>query len=319
MTETAGVSIRSLLKQQGKAMDLRLIAGAGGVDRVIEHPRINTPSLAFAGFLDDLDDCRLQVIGQSELSYLATRPVEEQRRVLTAMFAKQLAGVVITRNLAPPAIVIDIAERTNTPLLVTSLHAHEFMSQIMVFLSRKLAPVSFQHGVYMDIFGLGVLLIGKSGIGKSEIGLELISRGHRLVADDMVELVRQGPDIIVGHSPEALRYHMEIRGLGILNIREMFGAAAITDAKRLRLVIELVSWEQAQTLERLPSGEQHFEILGVPMPKVHLPIRPGRSLAILVEVATRNQLMKLRGIDSNKHFMEALDQRIRDGGGREGA
>ncbi|RMH60048.1 MAG: HPr(Ser) kinase/phosphatase [Zetaproteobacteria bacterium] len=314
MTESAGVSIRSLLKQQGKAMDLRLIAGAGGLDRVIEHPRINTPSLAFAGFLDDLDDCRLQVIGQSELGYLSTRPPEEQRRVLSAMFAKQLAGVVVTRNLAPPPIVIEIAERTHTPLLVTSLHAHEFMSQMMVFLSRKLAPACYQHGVYMDVFGLGVLLIGKSGIGKSEIGLELISRGHRLVADDMVELVRQGPDVIVGHSPESLRYHMEIRGLGVLNIRDMFGAAAITDAKRLRLVIELVSWERAKTFERLPLGDEHYEILGVPMPKVHLPIRPGRSLAILVEVATRNQLMKLRGIDSNKQFMDALDRRIRDGG-----
>ncbi len=313
MSSAAGVSIRSLLKQQGKAMDMHVLAGKKGLDRTIEHPRINKPSLAFAGFMDSLDDSHLQVIGHTELNYLATRPPAEQRQVVQALFERHLAGVVIARGLTPPDIVIEAAENTDTPLLSTSLESHLFISQMMVFLARKLAPVSYQHGVYLDIFGLGVLLIGPSGIGKSEIGLELISRGHRLVADDMVELVRQGSDIIVGHSPAALRYHMEIRGLGVLNIRDMFGAAAITDTKRLRLVIDLVPWEQAKQRERLPTEDEHIDIQGVAMPKVHLPIRPGRSLAILVEVATRNQLMKLRGIDSNKHFMDALEKRIQDG------
>ncbi len=314
MSAAAGVSIRNLLKNQGKAMDMHLLAGEKGLDRTIERPRINKPSLAFAGFMDDLDDCHLQVIGRTELDYLATRPPDEQCRVVRALFERHLAGVVIARGLTPPDIIIEAAERTDTPLLSTSLESHLFISQMMVFLSRRLAPVSYQHGVYLDIFGLGVLLIGPSGIGKSEIGLELISRGHRLVADDMVEMVKQGADIIVGHSPAALRYHMEIRGLGVLNIRDMFGAAAITDTKRLRLVIDLVPWEQAKQRERLPMEDEHIDIQGVAMPKVHLPIRPGRSLAILVEVATRNQLMKLRGIDSNKHFMDALQQRIQSGG-----
>ncbi len=314
MSSPAGMSIRALLKQQGAAMDLQLLAGRSGLDRIIEHPRINKPSLAFAGFLDDVDDCRLQVIGKTELKYLATRSPEDQRRVVDALFDRHLAGVVVTRGLEPPELLIQAAERSGTPLLKTSLDTQTFISQIMLVLSRALAPVSHQHGVYLDVFGLGVLLIGPSGIGKSEIALELISRGHRLVADDVVELVRQGPDIIVGHSPDALRYHMEIRGLGVLNIRDMFGAAAITDTKRLRLVIDLVPWEHAKTRDRLPMSEETFDILGVLLPRVSLPIRSGRSLAILIEVATRHQLMKLRGIDSNKAFMADLERRIQQGG-----
>ena len=234
--------------------------------------------------------------------------------MVDALFDRHLAGVVVTRGLEPPELLIQAAERSGTPLLKTSLDTQTFISQIMLVLSRALAPVSHQHGVYLDVFGLGVLLIGPSGIGKSEIALELISRGHRLVADDVVELVRQGPDIIVGHSPDALRYHMEIRGLGVLNIRDMFGAAAITDTKRLRLVIDLVPWEHAKTRDRLPMSEETFDILGVLLPRVSLPIRSGRSLAILIEVATRHQLMKLRGIDSNKAFMADLERRIQQGG-----
>ena len=163
--------------------------------------------------------------------------------------------------------------------------------------------------------GLGVLMIGASGIGKSEIGLELISRGHRLIADDMVELARQGAEIIVGRSPESLRYHMEIRGLGILNIRELYGAAAITDAKRLSLIVEMMPWDQLVDEDRVLGEESTTAIHGIMLPKVRLRIRPGRSMAVLVEVAPRNRLLKQRGIDSGRAFMEALELRIQQGRG----
>jgi len=222
--------------------------------------------------------------------------------------------VVVTRGLESPPLLVEAAERTSTPLISTELESYTFITQMMLFLSRRLAPVAYQHGVYLDIYGLGVLLIGASGSGKSEIGLELISRGHRLIADDMVELVKQGPDVIVGRSPEALRFHMEIRGLGILNIRDLYGAAAITDAKRLSLVVELVPYEELSDGDRVLADDASITIHGVAMPKVRVPIRSGRSLAVLIEVATRNQLLKHRGIDSGREFVRSLEERIRQGG-----
>jgi len=314
MSTRPRITISELLQAKSSALGMRLVAGAGGVDRVIEHPRMQKPSLAFAGFIEYLDDCRLQVIGRTELHYLATRPEPEQARVVNALFDQRLAGVVVTRGLEPPPLLVEAAERTSTPLISTELESYTFITQMMLFLSRQLAPVAYQHGVYLDIYGLGVLLIGASGSGKSEIGLELISRGHRLIADDMVELVKQGPEVIVGRSPEALRFHMEIRGLGILNIRDLYGAAAITDAKRLSLVVELVPYEELSDGDRVLADDASITIHGVEMPKVRVPIRSGRSLAVLIEVATRNQLLKHRGIDSSREFVRSLEERIRQGG-----
>ena len=217
-----------------------VLAGAAHFQCIIDHPRMHKPSLAVGGFIDDISDYRLQVIGKTEFTYLATRSPQEQQRVVDAVFDLRLAGVLITRNQILPDIVLEAARRTDTPLLLSEFPSSAFMTNMMLFLPRKLAPVVYQHGVYLDVFGLGVLITGASGIGKSEIGLELICRGNRLIADDMVEFSRQSPTTIVGRSPDTLRYHMEIRGLGILNIRDLYGAAAITDAKRLSLVVEQI-------------------------------------------------------------------------------
>jgi HPr kinase/phosphorylase len=310
MSQTPRITLREIFSAQGKALQMRLVTGEQGLDRYIDHPRMQKPSLAFAGFLENLNDYRLQVIGQTELHYLATKPAEEQKRAVDAVFNLNLAGVVITRGIEPPSIIRDAAERTQTPLFISELKSATFMTDMLLFLSRRLAPKVCQHGVYLDIYGLGVLLTGASGIGKSEIGLELISRGHRLIADDVVELVRSSPDVLVGHSPEALRYHMELRGLGVVNIRDLYGAAAITDTKRLRLVIELVSWEKLQETDRIIEEEGVIRIHEVDLPYIRIPIRPGRSLAVIIEIATRNQLLKQRGINSNKDFIQALDKRI---------
>lgn len=313
MSQAPRITLGEIFAEQGETMKMRLITGEQGLHRYIDHPRMQKPSLAFAGFLENLNDYRLQVIGQTELHYLATKPVLAQKKAVDAVFELNLAGVVITRGIEPPTMIRDAAERTQTPLFVSELESSTFMTDMLLFLSKRLAPKTWQHGVYMDIYGLGVLLTGVSGIGKSEIGLELISRGHRLIADDMVELVRSSPDILVGHSPEALRYHMELRGLGVVNIRDLYGAAAITDTKRVRLVIELISWERLNKHDRVMSENDMICIHQVDLPRVRIPIRPGRSLAVIVEVATRNQLLKQRGIDSNKDFIQALEERIRSG------
>ncbi|ATX81003.1 Hpr(Ser) kinase/phosphatase [Mariprofundus ferrinatatus] len=313
MAQARRITIRELLAAQGEIARMRLLVGEAGLDRYIDHPRMQKPSLAFAGFIDNLSDYRLQVVGKTELDYLATRSTEEQKKAVDAVFDLRLAGVVITRGQEPPAIILEAARRTDTPLLVSELPSSTFMTNMMLYLSQRLAPVVYQHGVYMDIFGLGVLITGSSGIGKSEVGLELISRGSRLIADDMVEFSRKGPTAIVGRSPDTLRYHMEIRGLGILNIRDLYGAAAITDAKRLSLVVELVPWDQVAAEDRVLGEDSETEILEVSIARVPIPIRTGRSLAVLVEVAARNQLLKQRGIHSGEAFVKSLQERIRKG------
>jgi len=313
MQQSRRITIRELLAEQGKAAKMHLLAGEKGLNRYIDHPRMQKPSLAFAGYIEHLSDYRLQVIGQTELSYLATRSEAEQKQVVDAVFELRMAGVIITRGAPPPDIIIEAAKRTDTPLLVSDYPSSTFMTNMMLFLSHRLAPVVFQHGVYMDIFGLGVLITGASGIGKSEIGLELISRGHRLIADDMVEFSRESPQVAVGRSPDALRYHMEIRGLGILNIRDLYGAAAITDTKRLSLMVELVPWDHVAPEDRVLGEEGEADILEVLIPRVPIPIRSGRSLAVLIEVATRNQLLKQRGIHSGEDFVQSLQNRIEQG------
>ncbi|HKJ83652.1 MAG TPA: HPr(Ser) kinase/phosphatase [Mariprofundaceae bacterium] len=306
------ITVREIFDEQGSNMRMRLLAGEAGLGRFIDHPRIQKPSLAFAGFLN-LSDYRMQVIGRTELDYLATRSEAEQKQAVDAVFDLRLACVVITRDQTPPNVILEAAERTDTPIFSSTLSSAEFMTDMTIYLTHRLAPRVYQHGVYVDVFGLGVLLTGASGIGKSEIALELIGRGHRLIADDMVELARESPDVLVGRSPETLRYHIEIRGLGILNIRDLFGAAALTDAKRVGLVVEVIPWQEMDDYDRLLVEERSTRINDVQLPKVVLPVRPGRSLAVLVEVATRNQLLKMRGIDSGKAFVEALHQRIEKG------
>ena len=313
MSPPPRITLGELLKERGKTMKMELLAGEQSLHRYIDHPRMQKPSLAFAGFLENLSDYRLQVVGLTELHYLQTRPEAERKAAVDAVFDLRLAGVVITGGETPPDIILEAAKRTDTPLMTTPLRSSVFMTDMMLYLTKRLAPSIFQHGVYLDIFGVGVLLIGASGIGKSEIALELIERGHRLISDDMVELVRQGPEVLVGHSPESLKYHMEIRGLGILNIRNLYGAAAITDTKRLRLVIEVIPWEKLSEEDRILGESSTITLNEVTLPKIRIPIRPGRSLAVIIEVAVRNQLLKQRGLDSNKAFTEALEARIRKG------
>ena len=310
MKEQPRITLGEIFQQQGEALKMRLITGEKGLHRYIDHPRMQKPSLAFAGFLEHLSDYRLQVIGLTELHYLKTQTAQFQKQAVDALFDLRLAGVVITRGIEPPAIIFDAAKRTDTPLFISELKSSTFMTDMLLFLSRKLAPRTWQHGVFVDIFGLGVLLTGSSGVGKSEIGLELISRGHRLIADDMVELVRATPEILVGHCPELLRYHMELRGLGIVNIRDLYGSAAISDAKRLGLVIELSEWHPNMKDDRIIDSKQTIHLHQVDVPYLRIPVRPGRSLAVIIEVATRNQLLKKRGIDSHESFIQTLDQRI---------
>ncbi|MBF0281250.1 MAG: HPr(Ser) kinase/phosphatase [Zetaproteobacteria bacterium] len=310
MIKQPRITAGDIWREQGNAMLMRLIAGEKGLYRYIDHPRIQKPSLAFAGYLEHLSDYRLQVIGQTELSFLATCSEDHQQRVVKDVFDLRLAAVVVTRGITPPQVIIDAANATDTPLFVSEHTSAYLMTEMTLYLSHRLAPVAFQHGVFLDVYGLGVLMTGPSGIGKSEIGLELISRGHRLVADDMVELTRRSPTVLVGQGPESLLFHMEIRGLGVLNIRDLYGSSAITLTKRVGLVVEFLPWDQRVEASRVLGVRAETIINDVALPKVKIPIGSGRSMAIMVELAVRDQMAVNLGIDSTEEFAKALEKRI---------
>ncbi|MDQ6975978.1 MAG: HPr(Ser) kinase/phosphatase [Mariprofundaceae bacterium] len=291
-------------------MKIRLVTGEAGLARIIDHPRIQKPSLAFAGFTKHLSDFRLQVIGETELHYLETRTPEQQSSAINNFFDLRVAAVIVTRGVSPSLEIITAAERTETPLLVSELSSSEFMIGMMQYLSKRLAPKTTHHAVFMDVFGQGVLLLADGGIGKSEIALELITRGHRLVADDIVELFHEASDTLVGRCPEYLQDYLEVRGLGFINVRNVFGSAAITQSKRVTLVVNCIDWDNFPEESRAENKVKTVEINGVLLPSVVIPIRPGRSMAVLIEVAARSESMRKLGMDDNKTFIDQMNARI---------
>jgi HPr kinase/phosphorylase len=221
-----------------------------------------------------------------------------------------VACCIVTWNLPPPRVFLQHAERTATPILRSQLPTQALIERLTKVLEERFAKGTSVHGVLLDVHGVGVLLLGESGIGKSECALDLISRGHRLVADDTVDLVRQGPLAIFGHGPDVIKYHMEIRGLGIINIKELFGISAIRDRKRVQLVINLVAWEKDIDYDRIGLDDQTYAILSVDLPLINLPVRSGRNLATIIEVAARNQLLKMEGFHAAREFQELLRNQL---------
>jgi HPr kinase/phosphorylase len=221
--------------------------------------------------------------------------------------------MVVTKNLEIPQTLIDACERADVTLMKTTLLSSTFIQQVQSFLDEALTASASLHGVLMDVFGVGILLLGKSGIGKSEIALDLVMRGHRLVADDIVDVTRRKPGTIYGAGNPIIKHHMEIRGLGIINIKDLFGIAAVRDRKKIELVIELVEWDPMQEYDRLGVEEQKFSVVGVEIPLAVVPVRPGRNMTTIIEVAARNHLLKLQGHHSAREFAERLNRAIADG------
>ncbi|MBL8940073.1 MAG: HPr kinase/phosphorylase [Archangium sp.] len=306
---TPSCTIQQLLDDGQYDLKLELVAGQSGLERRISSSRIQKPGLALTGFTEHLHPERLQVFGNTEISYLKTLTDEEQNAVLQKVFESNLACVVVTKGLEVPRALLEGCERTGLALMRTPLISSAFISQVQSFLEETLTASGSLHGVLVDVFGVGVLLLGKSGIGKSEIALDLVMRGHRLVADDIVNLIRRGGDVY-GHGNEMIQHHMEIRGLGILNIKDLFGVASVRDRKKIELVIELVEWTSGAEYDRLGLEQESMNILGAELPHAVVPVRPGRNMTTIVEVAARNHLLKLRGHHSAQEFAERLSQAI---------
>jgi HPr kinase/phosphorylase len=301
------VAVRDLLGREGEELQLRLAAGRAGLEREILMSRIQRPGLAVTGYTDYIRYGRVQIMGGAEIGYLRQLAPRRRAAALERLARCRISCFVVTKGLAPPAELLAAAERGGIPVLLTPTESTPFIKRLSAYLDERLAMQLHLHSVLMDIFGLGVLIVGESGIGKSECALDLVDRGHRLIADDVVEIKRLG-DALTGSSPELTRYHMELRGLGVINIKDLYGVSSIRMSKRLELVVSLERWEADREYDRLGLQEEKFLILGIGLPLVRMPVAPGRNLAILVEVAARNQLLKGRGYDAARRFAERVDR-----------
>jgi HPr kinase/phosphorylase len=310
-----GVTVRELLKDAGDSLRLRLLAGREGLDREILLSRVQRPGLALTGFTDYIRYGRVQIMGASEITYLRQLPSPRRRPILGRLARCRITCFVVTKGLAVPPELLAEARRRGIPVLVTPSESTPFIKQLSAFLDERLAQRMHLHSVLLDVFGLGVLIVGESGIGKSECALDLIDRGHRLVADDVVE-IRRLSDALMGASPELTRYHMEIRGLGVINIKDLYGVSSISMSKRVELVVSLERWEAGKEYDRLGLRDERYPVLGVEVPLVRMPVAPGRNLALLVEVAARNQLLKAGGYDAAQRFAERVDELVARRGGR---
>ncbi|MFN0064149.1 MAG: HPr(Ser) kinase/phosphatase [Myxococcaceae bacterium] len=310
----SSIPISRLLEEAQYDLQLTLVAGEAGLSRIISSSRIQKPGLALTGFTEHLHEERVQVFGNTEISFLATLPEAKQREVLSKLFSSShLACVVVTKNLDIPHALQDTAEKAGLALMKTPLLSSAFIQQVQHFLDDALTQSASLHGVLMDVFGVGILLLGKSGIGKSEIALDLVMRGHRLVADDIVDATRRKPGAVYGAGNAVIKHHMEIRGLGIINIKDLFGVASVRESKKIELVIELVEWDPKQEYDRLGVEDQLFNIIGVDVPLAVLPVQPGRNLTTLIEVGARNHLLKLQGHHSAREFADRLNRAIAEG------
>jgi HPr kinase/phosphorylase len=304
------IRVGALLDDKKFDLRLSLVAGKQGLSRRISSARIQKPGLVLAGFTEHLHKERVQVFGNTELSYLSTLPRERAIDVLRRFFAADVACLVVTKGLEPPPELIAAAEEAGTPVLRTSHLSSTFIESIQTYLEDILTAQTSMHGVLLDVFGVGILLLGKSGIGKSEIALDLVMRGHRLVADDIVDVKRKSPEAVFGAGSDIIKHHMEIRGLGIINIKDLFGVASIRERKKIEIVLELVEWDPAVEYDRLGVEERKFRILDVEIPMLVVPVRPGRNMTTIVEVAARNHLLKLQGHHSAREFQERLNRAI---------
>ena len=315
------LTVAGLLQSRSEAigLPLELLSGHEGLARPITSPHIQKTGLALAGFHEYLQTGRILVFGESEVRYLDGLDSDSLLRVLAAAFTHDIPCVLITGGWNPPPQLLGSCERYNVPLLRTSVPTPAAIAKIGVLLENALAVRQLVHGVLMDILSLGVLITGDSGIGKSECALDLVVRGHRLVADDAVEVRRRGETDLIGTCPELTRHHMEVRGLGVINIRDLFGVAATRTSKRMELVVQLERWDSAREYDRLGLEENVWELFGVKIPLVHMPVAPGRNLAILVEVAARNQLLRTRGMNAARDLADRLEQQLREAAGESSA
>ncbi len=298
------MTVKNLFDKKGMELALEIVSGEEGLDRQITSAETNCMGLALTGFFAYFHYKRIQILDLDEITYIKTHRIRGD--IFEKIFSFDIPAIVITRNLDTPFEFIKLSQKHNTPILRTTLETGRFVTELTKYIEESLAPSAIKHGVLMNVLGMGVLILGKSSIGKSECALELIKRGHLLVADDIVEIKKRSPDGLEGSGGELIRHHMEIRGIGIIDIKNLFGISAVMDSSKIELVVQLEDWQGEKEYERLGIEDKYIEILGVKIPEVTIPVKPGRNLAAIIEVASMNQRLKLTGY----HTARELDKRL---------
>ena len=292
---------------------LELVSGEEGIDRPITMSDISRPGIELAGYFEYYPAERIQLLGKTELSFFEGLSQNERNLRMERLCTDITPAIIVTRGLEVPQELIEASERESVPVLRSNMKTTRFSSRLTNFLESKLAPTTAVHGVLVDIYGIGVLITGKSGVGKSETALELVKRGHRLVADDCVEIRQEDQDTLVGASPDLIEHLLEIRGLGIINVMTLFGAGAVRSNKRITMVINLEIWDSTKQYDRLGLDEEKMKIIDTEVTKITVPVRPGRNLAVIIEVAAMNYRLKRMGVNAAQQFTERLSDVIEDG------
>ncbi len=310
MSDSAVVEVRELLGDELSDLEIRVVCGASRLGNAITNPRVQKPGLAFAGYYEYIKPGRVQIIGESETAFLTRLPLEVRRERFRNIIALDIPVFIITKGLEPEPELLARCREIELPVLSSTALSSSVIKRISYFLEESLVPSTRVHGVLLDVYGLGVLLIGSSGAGKSEAALDLITRGHSLVADDRVWIKRYPNGELLGTCEEPLRHHMELRGIGIINVQDLFGLAAVRERKPIDLVIELEHWDETKAYDRLGLDETVHEILDTPCPYLKLPVALGRNVSNLIEIAVRNHVLKLQGHNSAREFTRKLEAKM---------
>ena len=303
--------IRDLLARKGDPLQLEALTGDVGLDREIPTPEASSPGLVLAGFTARFVADRLHILGETEIAYLASLDPAARRRALETLLEFELPAVIITKGQKPPTELLELARAKGVAVIGTKLKTAEFYRRVKPFLDDVFAPTTTVHASLADVFGVGLLFLGRSGIGKSECVLDLVERGHRLVADDVVHITRQGNDVLIGRGHELSRHYMEIRGVGLIDIKALFGIRAVRQQKRIEVVVQLEDWDASREYDRTGLDGQQTTLLEIPVPLVTVPLNPGKNLTVVCEVVAMNHLLRYTGVDSARSLNERLLKRMR--------
>jgi HPr kinase/phosphorylase len=306
----ATLTVRDLVAEKRQSLQLEMLTGDIGLDRTIAVPEISSPGLVLAGYSARFMAKRLQVLGETEVTYLRSLSDEERRQTADRFFAHDIPCVFVTKSQTPPPDVLEAARRHGVPVLGSALKTSEFYSRIIPFLQEAFAPHVTVHGSLADVYGVGLLFTGRSGIGKSECVLDLVERGHRLVADDVVHVSRRGADVLLGRGHELSHHYMEIRGVGLVDVKALFGIRAVRQQKRIEVEVELTDWDSTKEVDRTGLDLKTTTLLDVELPKVSVPLNPGKNITVISEVVAMNHLLRYGGYDPAKVFNDRLLKRL---------
>ena len=307
----ATLTVETFFADKAETLDLELLTRDVSLDRPIEAPSLSSPGLILTGFKERVPRGRLQVLGETEVHFLRSLDGAGLEPALEQLFSLDMPAVIVTKRLEVPDRMLTLAAEQGIPILRTSMKTGEFYRRIQPYLEGMFAPTTTMHGSMADVYGVGLLVVGRSGIGKSECVLDLVERGHRLVADDLVYVSRRGNDVLIARGHELQRHHMEIRGIGIIDIQALFGIRSIRQQKRIEVVVRLVDWNEKDAYDRTGLGADQIDILGVSIPEVTVPLNPGKNITVIAEVIAMNHLLKYSGVHSAERFNASLQAAMR--------